>query len=114
MVAPLLLLALAVLWWLELRRGEPTPVTSFAVDGSRVDVTYTGSDCQDGSRLEVTEEATRVVLTVRAWEFPTGCNDMGVTYRVSATLDEPLGTREVVDGACFDDRVGGYPACSAP
>lgn len=53
-VAPLLLLALAVLWWLELRRGEPTPVTSFAVDGSRVDVTYTGSDCQDGSRLEVT------------------------------------------------------------
>ncbi len=113
-VVPMVLAALALAWWLDLRSGEPTPFSTFAVDGSRVEVSYVGSSCQDGSRLEVTEEAARVVLTVRAWELSGSCDDVGVDYRLRATLEEPLGTREVVDGACLDERFAGYTDCAGP
>lgn len=81
---------------------EATPFNPPArSDGRVVEVGYTGSDCQDGSKLQAEEEADRVVLTVVTWEWATACNDMGVPYTVSTTLTEPLGDRTVVDGACL-------------
>ena len=57
-------------WWLiDLTRGEPTPFVKPAiVDGRNLRVTYTGSRCQDGSRMDVDERTDHVVVTVYEWE----------------------------------------------
>jgi hypothetical protein len=110
-----LVVAGALVWWVGLRREEPAPFTSWvATDSTRVQVTYTGGSCQDGSRLDVTEDRERVVLSVLTWTSATSCDDAGVEYTVSARLAEPLGSREVVDGACLDERFAGYLACATP
>lgn len=38
--------------------------------------------------------------------------DVGVGYWVSAMLDRPLGTREVVDGACLRPEHARYSDCA--
>lgn len=113
-VVLLLVVAAALAWWAGLRRETPAPFTSWvAVESTQVQVTYTGGSCQDGSRLDVAEEADRVILTVRTWTRAMSCDDVGVEYSVSARLDAPLGSREVVDGACLEERFARYPACAA-
>lgn len=77
-------------------------------------MSYVGGSCQDGSRLDVAEDRERVVLTVRTWTRATSCDDVGVQYTVSALLAEPLGDRELVDGACLEERFTRYPACAGP
>lgn len=111
----LLVLVLGAVAWrlLDTRIGDPTPfVKPAVVDGAAVTVDYVGSQCQDGSRVEVDERDDRVVLTVWTWSWAGGCSDVGVGYRVSATLDRPLGTREVVDGACLRPEYARYSDCA--
>ncbi len=70
------------------------------VDGTAIEVTYEGSTCRSGASLEIEESEDRVVVTVeertRAWS----CDDDRVAYDVTGELEEPLGDRELVDGAC--------------
>lgn len=114
-VVLLLVVASALAWWVGLRREEPAPFTSWvAVESTRVEVSYVGGSCQDGSRLDVAEDRERVVLTVRTWSRATSCDDAGVQYTVSGRLAEPLGTREVVDGACLEERFARYADCAGP
>lgn len=103
----------AVAWRLvDTRIGDPQPfVKPAAVDGAAVTLDYVGSQCQSGSRVEVDEHDDRVVLTVWTWSWAAGCSDVGVGYRVSTTLDRPLGTRLVVDGACLRPRYERYLDC---
>jgi hypothetical protein len=103
---------LASWWWVDLSRGEPTPfVKPAGVEGRTVTVTYTGSHCQDGSHLDVEERTHDVVVTVYEWEYPTGCDDMGVPYTLTATLSDDIGDRSVVDGACAVPKLQQYPDC---
>ena len=105
-------LILIAWWWIDLTRGEPTPfVKPAVVDGRNLQVTYTGSRCQDGSRLDVDERTDHVIVTVYEWEYPTGCDDVGVPYTLTATLSDDLGDRTVIDGACEVPRLQGYTDC---
>ena len=115
LIAGGLVVVLIAWWWVDLTRGEPRPFTKPVVaEGRNLQVSYTGSHCQDGSRLDVDERADEVVVTVYTWEYPTGCDDMGVPYTLRATLTDELGGRRVVDGACEVPKLQGYTDCLDP
>lgn len=92
-------LAAGCWWWFyggaeSVRFAEPPDV-----DGSVVRLTYTGSECQTRAWVDVEESTSRVVLTVRTVEHALSCSDVGVVRTLEVTLDEPLGERELADGA---------------
>ena len=110
-----LVLILIAWWWIDLTRGQPRPfVKPAVVEGRSLRVNYTGSYCQDGSRLDVDERTDEVVVTVYTWQYPTGCDDRGVPYTLRATLANDLGDRPVVDGACDVRELQRYTDCSEP
>lgn len=98
-VLSVVLLAGVVWWWFyggaESTRFEQPP----EVDGDAVRLTYTGSECQTRAWVDVEESASRVVLTVRTVEHALSCSDVGVVRTEEVTLDDPVGDRELVDGA---------------
>ena len=101
-------------WWFSGGRGLtpfPTPV---ATDGRSITVTYTGSECQDGSRLEVDEQDERVLVTVHRWSRATECSDIGIDSALTAVVSRPLGDRTVVDGACEEPEHRGHSDCTTP
>jgi hypothetical protein len=82
-----------------------------SVDGATVRVTYTGSECRDAADVNVDEDSTRVVLTVRETVHATSCSEVGVLYDVVVRRDAPLAGRELVDGACQMREYAGYVEC---
>jgi hypothetical protein len=106
------LVAVAIIWWLNRESDELLPWGKPAsVTGRTIRVTYTGSECQDGSRLEVREDSDRVVLTVVYWTDATSCSDVGVFYSLEGTLSSDLGDRTLIDGACERPEFRGYADC---
>lgn len=90
---------------------EPVPFSTADAKGTTLRVEYVGSDCADDVSLDVEESADEVVATVRQTVRAGACNDMGVLRTVEAELEEPLGRRTVVDGACRTSEWRGRPAC---
>jgi hypothetical protein len=103
-VAVVLVIGL-VLWFVtapdpSLARWDPAQA-EVSDDGSTVEVFFTGGQCDDHSEARVDESATTVEITVVTTEKRVrGCDDVGVPRSVVAELDEPLGSRNLVDGAC--------------
>jgi hypothetical protein len=103
---------LGIAGWYVFGQSEPTPWNKPAtVDGAVVRLSYTGSACQDSADVDVDEDSTRVVVTVRQTVRARSCNDMGVPYDVEVRLDNPLGDRELVDGACRMPEYASYGEC---
>lgn len=101
-----------VLWWFAATRGHPTPWDRPpVVDGRTVEVSYIGSACQDGSRLDLEEDSREVVVTVYAWQNAGSCDDLGVPYTLTGTLDAAPGDRVMIDGACRLDEYRDRDAC---
>jgi hypothetical protein len=70
-------------------------------DGMTVEVFFTGGECDDHAEARVKESAGTVEITViSTLKRVRGCSDVGVPRSVVAELDEPLGTRTLVDGRC--------------
>ena len=106
------LLLTALIGWYVLAQAAPTPWAKPAtVDGRIVTTTYVGSECQSYDRVDVDEDSERVVITVRETVLARGCSDVGVSYDVRVELDEPLGDRELLDGACLDPDLRNRPSC---
>jgi len=98
--------------WYIFGQSEPTPWNKPAtVDGAIVRLTYTGSECRDGADVDVDEDSTRVVITVRETVRAMSCSDVGVPYDVEVRLDVPLADRELVDGACQMSEYANYVEC---
>jgi hypothetical protein len=103
-----------LLTWVVVRAAttEPVPwVKPAEVDGAVVRLTYLGSECRDGASVDVAEDAGRVVLTVHETVYSRSCSDVGVTYDHEVRLDEPLGERDLVDGACLVEELSRRSAC---
>ena len=79
---------------------EPWRDPAVSEDGTRVTVTVQGGSCDD-AEADADETANSVVIVARIVDdwFVMGCDDMGVDHRVTVELDDPLGDRELVDGA---------------
>ncbi|NMM33004.1 MAG: hypothetical protein HHJ13_03215 [Phycicoccus sp.] len=98
--------------WYIFGQSEPRPWNMpAAIDGATVRLTYTGSACRDSADVDVDENATRVVITVRETVRATSCIDVGVPYDVEVRLDAPLADRELVDGACQMSEYANYAGC---
>ena len=66
-----------------------------------IELTYDGRECRDQVDVSVEEGPDEVVVTVTERVRTLVCGDDEVaSYDVSVELDEPLGDRELVDGAC--------------
>ncbi len=91
--------------------AEPVPWATVDAHGTGLTVEYVGSECRDEASVEVEEHSDRVVVTVLQRVGAGSCNDVGVLYTEEGTLEEPLGDRELVDGACLSEEWRGRPAC---
>lgn len=81
---------------------EPIAHVDLAPDGRTLIVSYlTGAPACNAARLDHTENATTVVLTLVRWNpNPTAdCPAYGITGSSKVTLAAPLGARPVLDGA---------------
>ncbi|CAN5493388.1 hypothetical protein BH11ACT8_BH11ACT8_33490 [soil metagenome] len=95
------LLMFALVHWLFFGLDEPTPWDKPArVDGSQVQLTYTGRECRDRVQVDVDEGAARVVITIRETVRTVVCRGDTASYDVDVDLGAPLAGRELVDGAC--------------
>ncbi len=82
--------------------AEPTPWDKPArlVDG-QIQLTYDGRECRDQVDVSVEEGADQVVVTVTERVRTLACRGEETTsYDATVDLVEPLGERELVDGAC--------------
>ncbi|MBE7323148.1 hypothetical protein IEQ44_00595 [Nocardioides sp. Y6] len=112
-VTALVVLATIVLlvWWV-LGRSQATPWGKVEAEGRHVVVHYVGGECDRSASLHVEEGPREVVLTVEVVGWALSCSDVGVPRTLRATLDEPLGDREVVDGACRRSENATHLACA--
>lgn len=67
-------------------------------------ISYTGSECEDHHSASVDEGEDLVKVTVKTWEFATGCNDVAAHRQIAVKLDRALGDRQLVDGSCHSPR----------
>ena len=111
-IAVIVLAVAALAVWFVLSLGDPVPWGKPAtVDGDVVRTTYVGSECQTYDRVDVVEDDQRVVITVRETVLAVSCTDAGVAHEVRVELDEPLGDRALVDGACLLAELSERPTC---
>lgn len=75
-----------------------------SVDARTLQITYTGSECEDHRTVSVDQDSTRVVISVKTWSFASGCSDVGFQHHFDVTLDSPLNDRAVLDGNCTGSR----------
>lgn len=91
--------------WISI--GETVPLESVvSVDEDTLMVTYVGGECEDHRSVSVVERTPSVSISITTRSFASGCSDVGMLYRVSIELAQPLGSREIVDAGCTEDRVG--------
>lgn len=97
-VALVVLVLCAQYFWAG--RAQPVPWGTVEGTGTELTVSFTGSECQSSSRVEAEEHEDRVVITAYEGVRARSCSDVGVPYSLTVTLAEPIGDRELVNGAC--------------
>ncbi|UUZ58891.1 hypothetical protein [Nocardioides sp. B-3] len=85
-------------------RAQPVPRDTVEGTGTELTVVFIGSECQSSSRVEAVEHEDRVVITAYEGVRARSCSDVGVRYDLTVTLDERLGERELINGACAVDQ----------
>lgn len=105
-VAVLIVVALGFWYWDAI--GKQEEWTAATTTGERsLSVRYLGGSCEDQRSVDVDETDESVTITITTRTFARGCDDVGNPRRVTVTLDQPLGNRKLLDGACT-------PACVRP
>jgi hypothetical protein len=85
------------------------------VDGRVVHLTFEGSSCDDERWVDVDETDETVTLTVKTRERRGSCTGTGRGgLRLDARLEEPLGDRTLVDGACESGDEPARGNCPSP
>ena len=82
-----------------------------AIDGATVRLAYYGSACRDGADVDVDEDSTRVVITVREIVRARSCDASAALNHVEVRLGAPLADRELVDGACQMSKHANQSEC---
>jgi len=72
------------------------------VDGRTIHLTFDGGTCDEERWVDADETDQEVTLTVHTREGRGSCAGQGLSgLELDATLDEPLGDRTLIDGACL-------------
>jgi hypothetical protein len=99
-VAGIIVLVRSEEWTGPHGRPEPWSSPRVSVDGRRVTVAYSVGGCFGSERTETAEGRDEVTITVLVREHPDDtCSDLAQERTATVTLDEPLGDRDLVDGA---------------
>lgn len=94
-----------VAWFGWAALGEAAEWDSAKVHGDRaLTINYTGSECEDYHSVSIDEDEDSVTVSIKTWEFATGCSDVGSTRQISVKLDRALGDRQLIDGSCRSRR----------
>ena len=102
----------SIVWvFVNTQAGDPRPWGNQDVNGTVVTVKYTTTDCVDGSVIDVDEEATKVTLTLKV-STKDDCKTDSAELTEKAVLKQPLGTRELIDGACLMKDFRGDTLCA--
>lgn len=92
---------------------QARPLERVEVEGTTVDLHWTGDGCEhvDGERTQVTEAQGEVLVVLWVDAFSDDCtgDEVDRVHRVS--LQEPLGDRDLIDGACLKPENRGHPRC---
>ena len=115
LLATLAVVAGGAVYWAAFIRGNeyravPWGLASVSSDELKVRIAYPRGDrtCYDLERIEKQETATTVVLEViRRERARSSCVDIYTQEEIEVELDEPLGSRELID------RCAGEPPPSA-
>lgn len=75
-----------------------------ALSDRAITISYSGSECESHHSVSVDENDDKVTVTVKTWEFSTGCSDVAAHREITVKLDGPLGDRKLVDGSCHTRR----------
>ncbi len=95
-----------------LEEATPWDKPAQLVDG-QVELSYDGRDCRDRVAVVVEEDPTTVMVTVTETVRSLVCgHDETSSYDVMVDLVEPLGDRELVDGACGLGQFEQDPRCA--
>ncbi|CAN5392465.1 hypothetical protein BH09ACT10_BH09ACT10_06030 [soil metagenome] len=70
------------------------------IDANTLQVTYGEGSCVDRRFAETEEDSTMVSITIRTRTVTTACDDALNPQQLNVNLDNPLGSRIVVDGSC--------------
>lgn len=103
-------------WVLEQEPGpEDTTVQVGAVSGFCIDIDGEELGLESLERVEVEERGDEVVIATWVGEpatpRPTECAGVGVDLPAEVRLEEPLGSRRLVDAACRLERFETFVAC---
>jgi len=104
----------AVIRFLFFGLDEATPWDKPASVGeTTVELTYLGRECRDRVQVMVEEDPATVLVTITESVRSVVCGeDETASYDVSVELQEPLGQRTLVDGACQLGRFEQDPRCA--
>ncbi|GEM_PF-3668789 len=88
-----------------LDRDDRTVHLQIPLSVPRADLGHDPHGCQEIAETVVTQDADRVVITIRTRRFGTvdGCSG-GAGQTSAVQLDAPLGTRPVIDGSVAQER----------
>jgi hypothetical protein len=82
--------------------GVATGWDSYTADGDTLSITFSGTPCDEADRVVLDEQdERRVVVTVYLRTSEQVCVASAVAHQTEARLDDPLGDRQVYDGACL-------------
>ncbi len=92
---------------------QARPLQHVEVDGPALALHWTGQECEqvDGERTEVTETHDEVLVVLWVDARPDGCTDDEVDRVHRIWLQEPLGDRDLIDGACLRPENHQHPRC---
>lgn len=95
--------------------SEARPFLRPQVDGDTITATWEGWRCEsvdpDRTTVVPTDTAVRATLYV---DVPiSGCEGIDVERAVTFTLGEPVGDRDLIDGACLLPAFLDHPACNS-
>ncbi|MFC4783008.1 hypothetical protein ACT8ZV_00920 [Nocardioides sp. MAHUQ-72] len=105
LVAVVVLVSVAVTGWGLLRANHETdpgvPWDSYRLTTHGVEVYKLLQSCERITGVDVEETSRRVEITLHV-DRGTGCGDVATPTASEVRLDDDLGAREVLDGACID------------
>ncbi|WP_395659578.1 hypothetical protein [Nocardioides sp.] len=80
--------------------GAFTQRPSISLDGSKITVYFLGGGCFKSATADAVETSESVTITVEVTDYAdAACSTIGLREQATVSLSEPLGDRDLIDGA---------------
>lgn len=92
---------------------EARPLERVVVDGAALQLHWEGTACEqvDDQRTKVSEAQKDVLVTLWVEDTSRDCREGDTEQIHRVVLDDPLGDRDLIDGACLKPENHGHHRC---